>query len=422
MMSTFTCRASDAAARNAAPPDSAVRPCAGEQTSQHRVAADVVDDGEHPQHGHRRADEAIERGVDDVSHGARGAAHDALHVGDGAGEVAAVDRRRAAEPDHDVLGEVGHADHLVGDHLTDRHDRIPPGEQLAVDGDLDRLGEATAGHHLDLVGADLAEVLEAVPPIVDEEVAGAETSTEQQLGIVVVHRRVRAQRREHGHIAPGGAQLVTEQHGDHAGSRVQPGVVRWDEQHAPTEPGDGRRQGHHMGGEVRRGNVTVERPVGNDRRRREPGRHRTNSGQDLVDHDVDRAGGVDEQDVELVRRRPFQGRELTRHHLRPHEVAASTCRALARRALVEIEEGEPHAGSLAQHLAVATLEGRARHDDGRIGPQNLAHPGQPRPSIVVGQLLPGRHLGHVGGGMEVIGVDESSPESRREPSPDHALA
>ena len=54
-------------------------------------------------------------------------------------EVAAVDGRRAAEADHDVLREVGHADHLVGDDLPDRDHEVPPVEQVGVDRDRDRL-------------------------------------------------------------------------------------------------------------------------------------------------------------------------------------------------------------------------------------------------------------------------------------------
>ena len=55
--------------------------------------------------------------------------------------------------------------------------------------------------HAHLLTADLAEDLESVPPVVDEQLAGTDLVAEHRRHVSVGHRDVRAQRRQHPHRA-----------------------------------------------------------------------------------------------------------------------------------------------------------------------------------------------------------------------------
>ena len=178
----------------------------------------VLHHREHPQHGELRREETIERGVHHVANGRLDATHDRLQAGHCTDEVTAVDRRRAAEADDDVLGEVRHADHLVRHHLADRDDEVPPGEQLRIDGDRDRLGETPAGEHADLFRTDLAERAQPVAPVVTDQPARRDRIAEHGLRIGLAHRHMRAEGGQHAHLDALRLQKLQQLHSDRAGA------------------------------------------------------------------------------------------------------------------------------------------------------------------------------------------------------------
>ena len=147
-----------------------------------------------PEHRDPGRQEPVERSVDHVADRTVRVAHDRLHVADGAEKVAAVDREGAAEPDDEVLGEVGHPDHLVRDDLADRHDQVPWVEQELIDLDRDRSRHPPGRHRRDLLGADLAEPHESFAPPVLENASEGDPVSEEQVRLVRRHRRMGAER------------------------------------------------------------------------------------------------------------------------------------------------------------------------------------------------------------------------------------
>ena len=111
-----------------------------------------------------------------------------------------------AEADHEVLGEAGRADDLVRDDLTDRDDEVPAGEELLVDLDRDRLCKPAPRERLDLGRGQLPDAREPLPPAVHRDPLERDPATEEQVDLDRAHRSVRAERGQHGDLAPGGGQ------------------------------------------------------------------------------------------------------------------------------------------------------------------------------------------------------------------------
>ena len=86
------------------------------------------------------------------------------------------------------------------------HDQVPAVQEELVHLDRDRIRDPAAGERRDLVAADLSEPYEPFPPPMPEDPVERDAVAEEQVGLVRCHRRVRAERGQHGDLAAGGGQ------------------------------------------------------------------------------------------------------------------------------------------------------------------------------------------------------------------------
>ncbi len=131
-----------------------------------------------------RSKESVECGVDQIANRSVRASHEAFHPAERAEEVTAIDSRRPAKTDDEVLGEVGHADHLMGNDLADRYHHVPSRQQDVVDLDGDGIRHPAAGQSGHLGRADLPEPGDAVPPPMAEDAVEGDPLVEEQRSLI----------------------------------------------------------------------------------------------------------------------------------------------------------------------------------------------------------------------------------------------
>ena len=175
--------------------------------------------------------------VEEAAHGRLDAAHHALHAVGRAQEVRLVDDVRAAGADDDVLGVIGHAHHFVRHDLADRKDEIIPGEQELVHLDAHAVIHQPAGPLLNQLAGHLADLPDAVAPIMHLEPCQRDALAEHHAQLRLGHRRVRAERGHDVHLGLGREQLV-EQARQLPGIGVEPGMVGRQHQHLAQRTAD----------------------------------------------------------------------------------------------------------------------------------------------------------------------------------------
>ncbi len=367
-----------------------------------------------PEHRDPGRQEPVECGVDHVADRTVRVAHDRLHVADGAEKVTAVDREGPAEPDDEVLGEVGHPDHLVRDDLTDRHDQVPGGEEELIDLDRDRGRHPPGRHRRDLVGADLAEPHESFAPPVLANASERDPVPEEQVRLVGCQRRMGAERGEDGDLAAGGAEPFEQQAGDLAGPRMQPGQVGRNEQHSPCAGGEhvSCRDLVHDQAQL----VARDRRCGAadapERCRRGADGKCFQCRFDAIDDRRRLTARIDRDDVDLVGRRRFECRELAVDHRRRHEVAPARGETPDDLVAFHGEIDEADVAGTTECVPVVALQRRAGDHGVVLGAHRLAKRREPRPAVVVGKRRARGHLLAAGGTMERVRVDERDATPR----------
>ena len=288
-----------------------------------------------------------------------------------------MDGGRAAEPDDEVLGEVGHAGHLVGDDLADRDHGIPAGEEVLVDLDRNRVSHAAAGHRRDLVAAYLAESHQSFPPPVLDDGSERDPIAEQQDGLGGCHRRMRAERRENADLAAGGGQPLVQHPGDLSRPRVQPGVVGRNQEHAFRAGRDqlgGRDLVDDLAELVERDGVRRPAHAAKRCRRRADAKRRKGSLYSIDDRDH-LSAGIDRRDIALVVGRRFQRCELAIDHRRAHEVVGPSGKTSGCLVAADVEVHETDVSRGAERIPIRAPEGRARHHDLRFAAHRPANSG-----------------------------------------------
>ena len=128
------------------------------------------DHGQSPEHGRQQPAEAAVAFVEQLADRGVRPAHHALHSVGGTGEMAFIDRLLAACAHEEVLQVVGHADHLVGNHLADgNQERIAAVAERAVDLDRPIVADGASGGLPDEVRVQPAELHDVGSPIVGAE-------------------------------------------------------------------------------------------------------------------------------------------------------------------------------------------------------------------------------------------------------------
>ncbi len=132
-----------------------------------------------------------------------------------------------------------------------------------------------------------------------------------------------------------------------------------------------------------------------------------------------------DRDTRLVRLERLEGGELGVEQRRRHEVALPVRHPFLdeRPVTGEMHEDDVGCGG-PQPVPVRPLQRRAADHPAEPGPavRPLADGVQPRPAVVVGQRGPGRHLGDVGRGVEVVGLGVRNAQPSREQGTDGGLA
>ena len=188
-------------------------------------------DGLEEHHGQFAVNEVLLGIVVQHAGGAVPHAQSLLHAADGGEHVALVDHSAAAQAHEQVLGVVGHAHHLVGDHLAHGEDQVEAAvHQQVVDLHLDvRDIQALAdvGHH---VLGNLAQDGGVGLPVVDQHVLVGHHVAEELLLFLGAQRHMGAQGGHHLHLRAHGPELGIEDLGDLAGVAVAAGIVRGHDQ------------------------------------------------------------------------------------------------------------------------------------------------------------------------------------------------
>ena len=153
-------------------------------------------------------------------------AHHALHAADRADHVAFVDHLAAAHAHEEVFRVVGHADDLVGHHLSRSDDEVvAPVHDAAVDLRADGLGPEAPGDLTDEVRRDLAQLDHVVTPVVHEE-ALVRNVPEHGVELAVRHGLVGAESGQDIHLGAPLGEGVEVHVRDEARAGVEAGKVR----------------------------------------------------------------------------------------------------------------------------------------------------------------------------------------------------
>ena len=139
-----------------------------------------------------------------------------------------------------------------------------------------------------------------------------------------------------------------------------------------------------------------------------------------------RIGGRDD-DVRLPVR-GLEGGELAVDERGRHEViaAAGDPRTHQFAIRAQINEAQPASDAGAQPFAINAPQRRAggdrRHATAAAVTKRRGDAIEPRPAILVGKRMSGRHFGAGGVGMEIVPVDEIGAERRGQSAADHSFA
>ena len=182
-------------------------------------------------HGQLAVDEVLLSVVVQHAGGAIPHTQGLLHAADGGEHVALVDHAAAAQAHEQVLGVVGHAHHLVGDHLAHGQDQVKAAvHQQVVDlhlnvGDIQAL--ADLAHHL---GGHLAQHGGVALPVVHQHILVRHHIAEELLLLLGAERHVGAQGGHHLHLGAHSLQAGIEDLGDLTGEGVAAGIIGGDDQ------------------------------------------------------------------------------------------------------------------------------------------------------------------------------------------------
>jgi len=154
-----------------------------------------VDDGEDEQHAATLLEEAIEAPVEQLPDGRVDPSQRLLDSVDGAEEVAALNRLRAAEPDRHMLRVAAEPRHLVWHHLPDGDDEIVGAiNERTVDFEGQGEAQSAPDDLVDLVRGELTDRRHVVAPTVVQQACGVDRVAEHQPALGGPERLMRAER------------------------------------------------------------------------------------------------------------------------------------------------------------------------------------------------------------------------------------
>ena len=198
-----------------------------------RPSCTRFDDGEDEQHAATLLEEAVEAAVEQLADRRIEPPQRLLDPVDGAEEVAALNRLRAAQPDRDVFRVAAEPRHLVWHHLTDGDDEVVGVvDERPIDGERKRRARADGRRSRRPLCGKLADRRHVFAPAVVEQARGVDRVAEHEPGLGGPERPMRAERRHDVDALDLALEQPSELRDDLPRTRMQTRLVGWHKQHA----------------------------------------------------------------------------------------------------------------------------------------------------------------------------------------------